>query len=215
MPAESPRLGQHVLGQYDNHSPSRGRFPGGRPCNYRGNAAARTLHSPCQPGSRSNLRTRKAVIHGSLVPTGRTERFRGITGYLFRPEDLRKYRPVPDLTASPEGFLSFNEAAALLGIRTNVIRGLTNQGLLTASNDFRNGFARLIPAEEVQQFAERYVSTSVLAKRFQLNSGSFGVISGSRAHRCLRSEYLMLERATHFFSGRMLQLRYSFRAAGC
>ena len=116
----------------------------------------------------------QAVIHGSLVPTGRTERFRGITGYLFRPEDLRKYRPVPDLTASPEGFLSFKEAAALLGIRTNVIRGLTNQGLLTASNDFRNGFARLIPAEEVQQFAERYVSTSVLAKRFQLNSGSLG-----------------------------------------
>jgi len=37
---------------------------------------------------------------------------------------------------------------------------------------FRNGFARLIPAKEVQQFAEQYVATSILAKRFHLNSGS-------------------------------------------
>jgi hypothetical protein len=73
---------------------------------------------------------------------------------------------------SPEGFLSFKEAAALLEVRPNVIRGLTVQGLLTASEGFRNGFARLIPAEEVEQFAERYVPMSVLSKRFQLNSGS-------------------------------------------
>jgi hypothetical protein len=74
--------------------------------------------------------------------------------------------------APPEGFLSFKEAAALLGVRPNVIRGLTAQGLLTVSNGFRNGFARLVPAKEVQQFAARYVATSVLAKRFQLNGGS-------------------------------------------
>jgi hypothetical protein len=49
---------------------------------------------------------------------------------------------------------------------------LTDQRLLTASNAFRNGFARLIPAKEVHQFAERYVATSVLLKRFQLNTGS-------------------------------------------
>ena len=35
-----------------------------------------------------------AVVEGSLVPVGYTKRFRGITGYLFRSEDLRKYRPV-------------------------------------------------------------------------------------------------------------------------
>jgi hypothetical protein len=60
----------------------------------------------------------------------------------------------------------------LLGVRPNVIRGLTAQGLLTVSNGFRNGFAKLIAAKEVQQFAARYVATSVLAKRFQLNGGS-------------------------------------------
>jgi hypothetical protein len=117
-----------------------------------------------------------AVIHatvgGRLVPAGYTNRFSGITGYLFRSEDLRKYRPAPGVTASPEGFLSFKEAAALLRIRPNVIRGLTNQGLLTASEGFRNGFARLIPAKEVQQFAEQYVATSILAKRFHLNGGA-------------------------------------------
>lgn len=60
----------------------------------------------------------------------------------------------------------------MLGVGTNIIRGLTNEGLLPVSNGFRNGFARLIPAEEVQQFAQRYVATSILAKRFQLSSGS-------------------------------------------
>jgi hypothetical protein len=113
-----------------------------------------------------------AVIDGRLVPGGYTNRFPGITGYLFRSEDLRKYRPTPGVTTSPEGFLSFKEAAALLEVRTNVIRGLTDQGLLTASDGFRNGFARLIPAKEVQLFSERYAGTSVLAKRCQLNSGS-------------------------------------------
>ena len=60
----------------------------------------------------------------------------------------------------------------MLGVRPYVIRGLTAQGLLTVSNGFRNGFARLIAAKEVQQFAARYVATSVLGKRFQLNGGS-------------------------------------------
>jgi hypothetical protein len=72
----------------------------------------------------------------------------------------------------PQGFLSFKEAAALMGVRPYVIRGLTDQGLLTASNGFRNGFARLVPAKEVQQFAEQYVATSILAKRFNLDGGA-------------------------------------------
>ena len=48
----------------------------------------------------------RAVVDGSLVPVGYTNRFRGITGYLFRSEDLRKYRPVPGVTVPPEGFLN-------------------------------------------------------------------------------------------------------------
>jgi hypothetical protein len=49
----------------------------------------------------------QAVVDGGLVPTGCTNRFRGITGYLFRSGDLRKYRPAADIMPSPEGFLSF------------------------------------------------------------------------------------------------------------
>jgi hypothetical protein len=114
----------------------------------------------------------RAVVDGALVPTGCTTPCRGIIGYLFRSEDLRKYRLVPDVAAPREGFLNYREAAALLEVRTDVIRGLAAQGILTAAAGFRNGFARLIPAREVQKFAEQYVSTSILARRFDLNSGS-------------------------------------------
>jgi hypothetical protein len=64
------------------------------------------------------------------------------------------------------------EAAAALGVRTNIIRGLVAQGLLGVAAGYRNGFTKLVPEKEVQRFAEGYVSTSVLARRFRLNSGS-------------------------------------------
>jgi hypothetical protein len=48
----------------------------------------------------------RAVIDGSLVPVACTKRFRGITGYLFLSEDLRKYRPVLEVEVPPEGFLN-------------------------------------------------------------------------------------------------------------
>jgi hypothetical protein len=113
----------------------------------------------------------RAVVHGALLPAGRTTRFGGITGYLFRSEHLRRYRSAPEITAPLEGFPNYREAAALLEVRTDVVRGLPIQGLLAAL-PFRNGFAKLIPANEVQQFAERYLAVSVLARRSQLDSGS-------------------------------------------
>jgi hypothetical protein len=33
--------------------------------------------------------------------------------YLFRSEDLRKYRPVPGMTVHPEGVVTFGAAAAV------------------------------------------------------------------------------------------------------
>ena len=60
----------------------------------------------------------------------------------------------------------------MLGVRANIIRGLVAQGLLGVAAGYRNGFAKLVPEKEVQRFAEGYVSTSVLARRFRLNSGS-------------------------------------------
>jgi hypothetical protein len=123
----------------------------------------------CDSGLASVIR---AVIDGSLAPVGYTSRFRGITGYLFRSEDLRKYRPVPEVKTRPEVFLNFREAAFLLGIKSNIVRGLVAEGLLGVAAGHRNGLAKLVPEKEVQRFAETYVSTSVLARRFRLNSGS-------------------------------------------
>jgi hypothetical protein len=114
----------------------------------------------------------RAVVEGSLVPVGYTNRFRGITGYLFRSEDLRKYRPVPGITMHPEGVVNYGEAAAVLGVAVPVIRGLVSQGVLHDTTEYRNGFSKLLPAADVQRFAESYVATSVLAKQFRRNSGS-------------------------------------------
>ena len=114
----------------------------------------------------------RAVVDGALVPVGYTDRFRGITGYLFRADDLRKYRPVPEVKDHSETFLNFREAASLLGIKSNIVRGLVAQDLLRVAAGYRNGLAKLIPEKDVQRFAGSYVSTSVLARRFRLNSGS-------------------------------------------
>jgi hypothetical protein len=38
--------------------------------------------------------------------------------------------------------------------------------------EYRNGFSKLLPAADVQRFADDYVATSVLAERFHLDSGS-------------------------------------------
>ena len=114
----------------------------------------------------------RAVVDGGLEPVGYTNRFRGITGFLFRSDDLRIYRPVPEIKTHPEVFLNFREAAFILGIKSNIVRGLVSQGLLPVAAGYRNGLAKLVPEREVRRFAESYVSTSVLARRFRLNSGS-------------------------------------------
>jgi hypothetical protein len=74
----------------------------------------------CDSGLASVIR---AVVDGSLVPAGYTNRFPGITGYLFLSDDLRKYRPVPGMTVPPDGVVNYGEAAAVLGVSVTVIRG--------------------------------------------------------------------------------------------
>ena len=80
----------------------------------------------------------RAVVDGCLAPVGYTNRFRGITGYLFRSEDLRKYRPVPGITVHPEGVVNYGEAAAVLGVAVPVIRGLVSQGFLHDATEYRD-----------------------------------------------------------------------------
>src|SRR3984893_15904837 len=75
----------------------------------------------------------RAVVDGSLIPAGYTNRFRGITGYLFLSEYLRKYRPVPGTKVPPEGFVNYGEAATALGITEREIRGLVAEGIVHAA----------------------------------------------------------------------------------
>ena len=106
----------------------------------------------------------RAVLDGKLAPVGSTKRFPGITGYLFRSEDLRKYRPA-QTEIPPEGFLNFKEAASVLGTRTEVIHGLVVRGILSVANEYRPGLSKLVPAGEVRRFAEHYVDATVVAER--------------------------------------------------
>ena len=114
----------------------------------------------------------RAVLDGALAPAAYTGRFPGITGYLFPSEQLRRYRPVPDVEAPPEGFLNYREAASALGVKAPVIRAMVAQRILSAPAGYRSGLSKLVPAADIQRFAERYVATSVLASQFHLNSGS-------------------------------------------
>jgi len=115
----------------------------------------------------------QAVVAGSLVPVGHARGIRGITGYLFRSEDLRKYRPVSAVKTRPEAFLNFGEAAAVLGVRSYVVRGLVEKGLLTIADGYRHGLSKLIPEKEVQRFAECYVPAAIVAKGLDLSACFF------------------------------------------
>lgn len=110
----------------------------------------------------------RAVVDGDLAPVGYSKRFPGITGYLFSSDQLRKHRPVSGIRVPPEGFLSYTEAGALLGVKTAVIRGLVAHGILNA-RESRNGFAKLVPAGDVQRFADQHVAAPVLAKVLKLD----------------------------------------------
>jgi hypothetical protein len=70
------------------------------------------------------------------------------------------------------GFLNYGEAAVLLGLKVREIRGLVEYGILHAAGEYRCGLSKLLPAAEVQQFADNYVATSALARRFHLNTVS-------------------------------------------
>jgi hypothetical protein len=110
-----------------------------------------------------------AVIDGNLKPVGYTLRFPGITGYLFLSDDLRKCRPVSAVKPQPVGFLNYREAAAVLEVESSVIRGMVAQGILSAPAGNHPGPSKLVPAAEVQRFAEQYVSATVLGRRFNIN----------------------------------------------
>jgi len=116
----------------------------------------------------------RAVMDGALVPVGYTNRFPGILGYLFRSEDLRKYRPTQS-PRPPGGFINYREAARVLKTRSEVIRGLVTHGILSSPNEYRFGLAKLVPAGDVLRFAAQYVDIPTLTEH-----------SGSTNHQLTR-----------------------------
>lgn len=116
----------------------------------------------------------RAVVDGALVPVAYTKRFPGITGYLFPSEHLRQYRPAVDTQAPPEGFLNYREVASMLGTRREAIRGLVAQGILSAPTEYRPGLSKLVPAGDIQRFAQQYVPANLLAKRLNTTSRRVG-----------------------------------------
>ncbi len=115
----------------------------------------------------------QAVVDGHLIPVGYAPRIRGITGYLFRSEHLRTYRPVPNIQVPCEGFLNYKEAASALGVKSPVIRAMVAQRLLSSPLGYRCGLSKLVPTADIRRFGERYVAATVAAKRFNLSSWSF------------------------------------------
>jgi len=79
----------------------------------------------------------RAAVNGALVPVGRTPQFRGIMGYLFLLDDLRRYRPVSERSHSHETYLNFREAASVLSVKCIVVRALFHHGVLAVAQDKR------------------------------------------------------------------------------
>ena len=115
----------------------------------------------------------RAVVDGNLVPVGYTDRFRGITGYLFLSDELGRYRPVENTVVTAEGFLNYHEAAAALGVKPAVVRGLVCQGILRVCAGYRNGVSKLIPAADVRRMCGEHVAVTALAARLGLNGNAF------------------------------------------
>ena len=53
----------------------------------------------------------------------------------------------------------------MLEVESSVIRGMVAQGILSAPAGNRPGPSKLLPAAEIQRFAEQYVSATVLGRR--------------------------------------------------
>ena len=72
-----------------------------------------------------------------------------------------------------EGFLNYREAAAALGVKPSVIRGLVCQGILRDCSGYRNGVSKLIPAADVRRMCGEHVAVTALAARLGLNGNAF------------------------------------------
>jgi hypothetical protein len=74
------------------------------------------------------------------------------------------------VVATADELINYREAATLLGVELREIRGLIAGGILHDAVEYQFGLSKLLPAADVQHFAENYVAISAFAKRHRLNT---------------------------------------------
>jgi hypothetical protein len=74
-----------------------------------------------------------------------------------------------------------------LAVKVREIRGLADHGILRVAAEDRFGLSKLLSAADVQGLAERFVETSVVAKRFHLNSVSLARYLKESGRLCSKS----------------------------
>lgn len=111
----------------------------------------------------------RAVVDGALFPIARTNRFAGINGYLFRAEEVRRYRSVSGVQTPPGGFFTYTEAASRLGwASADVISGLVAEGIVAAPARYQRSRARFVPISEIERFSRRYIAVKALAQHLKV-----------------------------------------------
>jgi len=125
------------------------------------------IYLACDSGLPALIR---AVVDGALVPVSYTNRFRGVTGYLFAAKRVRMYRSVAGVQTPPEGFLNYGEAALRLGTNSQAIGGLVAQAVLGPSAGYQLGGSKLVPAGEIQRFSSQYVGINALARQLHVTA---------------------------------------------
>jgi hypothetical protein len=61
---------------------------------------------------------------------------------------MRRYGPVPGVEATPEGFINYGEAAALLKVEVREIRGLVAGGVIHDAVEYQFGLSKLVAAPD-------------------------------------------------------------------
>jgi hypothetical protein len=77
------------------------------------------------------------------------------------------------LSLSGSSELRIRVTSSRLEVRSYIVRGLVEKGLLTIADGYRHGLSKLIPEKEVQRFAECYLPAAIVAKGLNLSACFF------------------------------------------
>jgi hypothetical protein len=111
----------------------------------------------------------RAMLSGALRPVGYDPEIRGILGFRFSVQDIKRYCPAMPKQSAPPGFVTYRVAAARLGSNTEIVRNLVAEGLLHSYRGTPRGVL-MLRALDVEGFAAQYVPIKIIAERFDTGS---------------------------------------------